>query len=121
MTCRHLGAAATVVNGDVFLVRVTVEVVEIVLLAHVHAAHRSTRDETYLGQHLRGQPGLIQGLAQGQHAHQGGAGGDGILGNAQTFTHLGIGQLHLADGKLLVFRLQVLQLAHARAVVQQRL
>ena len=41
MASRHLRAAATVVNGNVFLVRVTIEVIEIVLLAHVHTAYRS--------------------------------------------------------------------------------
>ena len=121
MVGRHLGAVTAVVRSDVFLVRLAVDEIEIKLLAHVHATHRGARNEAHLGQHFRGQLGFFQSLTQGHHAHQRGARGDGFLGNAQALTHLSVGQLHLANGKLLMFRLEVLQRTHARAVGQQSL
>ena len=103
---------------DIFFVGFVVDVIEIELLAHVHAPHSGARDETYLGQHVLGQLCFFQSLTQGQHTHQRSTCSDGILWDTQTLTHLRIGQLHLTNGKLLVFRLEITQLPHPRLAAE---
>ena len=115
----HLGAASAIVNSDVFLVILVVDVVEVKLLAHVHAADCRARDKTDVRNHLRRYFCLFQSLVESYHSHQSGASCNCVIADIHQLTHLFIAHLDLADRELLVLRFEIDKFAHATAIVQQ--
>ena len=90
------------VCGNLSMHVVTLRLLGVIGLTTIHAAHGGGRDKRYRLQVVALQTGLLQGLAQGQPAHQRRSCMPDIISHAHQLVHLVIAQLNLTNGQLIV-------------------